>query len=72
MLPVGIAKRMDVNGIKLTDYVLPSFFLIDVIQTSSAGIVTAEFSLPKVLHCLNKTMQFLNKSESWNYFFLKS
>lgn len=42
MLTVGIAKRMDVNGIKLTDYVLPSFFLIDVIQTSSAGIVTAE------------------------------
>ena len=47
MLPVGIAKRMDVNGIKLTDYVLPSFFLIDVIQTSSAGIVTAETQSPQ-------------------------
>ena len=47
MLPVGIAKRMDVNGIKLTDYVLPSFFLIDVIQTSSAGIVTAEIQSPQ-------------------------
>lgn len=47
MLTVGIAKRMNVNGIKLTDYVLPSFFLIDVIQTSSAGIVTAEIQLPQ-------------------------
>jgi len=47
MLTVGIAKRMDVNGIKLTDYVLPSFFLIDVIQTSSAGIVTVEIQPPQ-------------------------
>lgn len=47
MLTVGIAKRMDVNGIKLTDYVLPSFFLIDVIQTSSAGIVTTESQSPQ-------------------------
>lgn len=72
MLTVGIAKRMDVNGIKLTDYVLPSFFLIDVIQASSAGIVTAEIQPPKVLCCLNMTIQFLNKSESWHCFFLKS
>lgn len=47
MLTVGIAKRMDVNGIKLTDYILPSFFLIDVIQTFSAGIVTAEIRSPQ-------------------------
>lgn len=47
MLTVGMAKKMDVNGIKLTDYVLPSFFLIDVIQISSAGIGTAEIQTPQ-------------------------